>query len=297
MGAERGPQRLVAAFADEVHVDLAQGGQETVGVVDRDRLALVGDLEPVVRHVARVLRGQGADPDAVVLMGQFRASRAGDDDDGAGETPQCPDGDDAVLAEVRAEDGVRLVVDTLRHLLEGGGIDTHGLDDRRWSAGGRRGWRGWRVAGLLRLLGDTRRRILGLVRDGLRGAGDGLRGLGGLRGQVLATGALLGACLLRGFHVSRCSVRAGLCTQGASDVADGHLDPVRPVADFVDHFVEGLVKPECSEQGAVGLDGRTALQRIPLEEGVPCGVGPLLGLERFGGPDGGRPAGGGRVLE
>jgi hypothetical protein len=43
--AEHLPQLLVAAFGDQVLVDLAERGQEAVGVVGRQLVTAVGDIE------------------------------------------------------------------------------------------------------------------------------------------------------------------------------------------------------------------------------------------------------------
>ena len=53
---EHGPEQLVATLVDQVQVHLAEGRQEAVRVVDGDRALPVVDLDPVVRHVAPVVR-------------------------------------------------------------------------------------------------------------------------------------------------------------------------------------------------------------------------------------------------
>ena len=69
MGAQNVPELFVAAFAEEVQIDLAQGRQEPVGVVDNvlDPV-VVGDSDPVVRDRGG---GQDPDPDAFELMGEL----------------------------------------------------------------------------------------------------------------------------------------------------------------------------------------------------------------------------------
>ena len=42
------PQRLVTTLTDEVEIDVAEGGEEAVGIVDYLGLTAVGDLEAVV---------------------------------------------------------------------------------------------------------------------------------------------------------------------------------------------------------------------------------------------------------
>ena len=51
--AEHVPELLVATFADQVQVDLAQRRQEPVRVVDQPGRPVVGDLQAVVRHLRR----------------------------------------------------------------------------------------------------------------------------------------------------------------------------------------------------------------------------------------------------
>ena len=69
-GAEDGPQLLVAALADEVQVDLAEGGGEPVGVVLEVLDAVgPGHEQPVVHRAGRV--GAHRRPDALGLVGQL----------------------------------------------------------------------------------------------------------------------------------------------------------------------------------------------------------------------------------
>jgi hypothetical protein len=52
MGAEDFPESLVATFAEQMKVNLAQGGQEAVGVGDDMRVRTrLGHLQPVVDQV------------------------------------------------------------------------------------------------------------------------------------------------------------------------------------------------------------------------------------------------------
>ncbi len=128
--AEHIPEALVAAFADQVQVQFANGGQVAVGVVGRlRRLALVGDFQPVVRHVARLQRLQHGDPHAAGLVRHREGAGSGHDGDGFGEVLDRADGDVAVVIEVRAQDRVRRVV------FAGGdprqGVRVHG----QWTSG------------------------------------------------------------------------------------------------------------------------------------------------------------------
>jgi hypothetical protein len=68
VSAEDFPELLVAALADEVQVDLAERGQEAVGVVQTARRPVVGDLEAVVGHVRT---GHHTRPDPAVLVLQL----------------------------------------------------------------------------------------------------------------------------------------------------------------------------------------------------------------------------------
>ena len=65
VGAEDGPERLVAALAHQMAVELLHGGQEAVGVVGDRGQRVVRDLEAVVGHVGD---GEDGDPDAVLLV-------------------------------------------------------------------------------------------------------------------------------------------------------------------------------------------------------------------------------------
>mgnify|MGYP003344266741 CR=1 FL=1 len=64
------PQLLMAAFADQVQVDVTEGRKEPVGVVSGNDCAAVGDVDRVVR--GGVSRHDG-DPDAAVLVLQRMA--------------------------------------------------------------------------------------------------------------------------------------------------------------------------------------------------------------------------------
>ena len=68
MRAERPPQLLVAALADQVEVELADGGQEAVGLLDVDPVGAVGPghPDPVGGHL-RERQGDGPDPVVLVL--------------------------------------------------------------------------------------------------------------------------------------------------------------------------------------------------------------------------------------
>ncbi len=108
VGAEHLPQLLVATFVDQVLVELTDGGQVAVRVVDGDLAgAVVLDLEPVVGYLGL---GEYRDPDAfeLVLHGHVRAVRG--DRDRAGERPQGAHGDGA-LVRMGSEHVVRARVD------------------------------------------------------------------------------------------------------------------------------------------------------------------------------------------
>ena len=115
MRAEHLPQVLVPALADQVQVHLADGGQVAVGIVD-DRLreqapvrGLVADREPVIGHLGPGQRG-GEHPGVHMLSGEPGAVRE-QHGHRPGERPQRAD-DHAVRSEMRAQDGMRIVVRT-----------------------------------------------------------------------------------------------------------------------------------------------------------------------------------------
>ncbi len=103
---ERLPQLLVPALADQVQVELAERGQETVRVVHLLLAALV-------RHVQRVggdlRQRQHAGEQAVALRDERGALAAGHHAHRAGEGAQRPEHDPA-RDRVCAQQGVRIVV-------------------------------------------------------------------------------------------------------------------------------------------------------------------------------------------
>ncbi len=100
----------MAAFPDQVEVDLAERRQVAVGVVDRvDGLALVGVVDDLQAVVAPLRAGQRRRPDAVVLVVRLHAAVLGDHRDAAGEGLERPHRD-AVGADVGTEDAVGVVV-------------------------------------------------------------------------------------------------------------------------------------------------------------------------------------------
>ena len=108
MRAEHLPQLLVAALADQVQVDLAQRGQEPVGVV-------LPVLEPVAVVDQQPVVGLGRDvelelPDALeVVLHVVDGAVLQLDLHRRGERPQHPDRH-AAVSRVRAEDAVRVAV-------------------------------------------------------------------------------------------------------------------------------------------------------------------------------------------
>ena len=214
LGAERRPQLLVPALAEQVQVEVAQRGQETVRVLDvLDR--------PVVRHeqpVRRDLRQrQQAGEEPVPVVVQFGPQVPGGDRDGPCVRPEGTEGDPAGH-RVGAEHAVRVVVGAGEQAsaVDGvhGGGDGHGCLRRRSGRGGRCGC--LLVGDLVR--GDLVRRD-GTRRDGTRRdrarrelvrrdlarsdlvrcdlACDGLVRGGLLRAGLLLAGLLRGGLLLR----------------------------------------------------------------------------------------------------
>ncbi len=100
----------MAALADQVQVQVAEGGQEPVGVVDLDLVAVVRHQQPVVRH-RRQRQQSGEQPVAVVV--EFGPQPLGDDRDRLGVGAQHPEGHPAALG-ARAQHRVRVVVAALQ---------------------------------------------------------------------------------------------------------------------------------------------------------------------------------------
>ena len=98
------------AFADEVHVHLAEGRQVTVRVVSGELAAFVVGRDQLVRIRSA---GRAALPDSRAQVGQFDAvAAARDSGDGTRERSACADEPPAVAVFVEAEHIVRGVVGT-----------------------------------------------------------------------------------------------------------------------------------------------------------------------------------------
>ena len=118
MRAQPVPQLLVAALADQVQVELADGRQEAVRVVDRDGAGLaVVDLEPVGERQLRPLHHTLEDAAGVdeLEVGRLAVGQ------------QCADGrragavgahDDPAVGGMGSEDAVRLAVFAMDEALE-----------------------------------------------------------------------------------------------------------------------------------------------------------------------------------
>ena len=119
-GAEHLPEVLVAPLVDQVQVDLAQGGQEPVGVVDDDLPLAVVDRHPVAGHVP--VRRHHAGPDAAVLVLEPVVDVADAHRDRGGQRLQHPHRDHPVVL-VGAEDGVRVAVLAAHELVELAAVD------------------------------------------------------------------------------------------------------------------------------------------------------------------------------
>ena len=117
-GAQHGPELLVATLVEQVQVDLAERGQEAVGVVDLDGHVAVGDREPVVGDLGLV---QAGGPHALVgVLHRALAARVAEHDRG-GERLVDPHHDLAV-DDMGSEHVVRMPVlaaDDLVDLLAG----------------------------------------------------------------------------------------------------------------------------------------------------------------------------------
>ena len=97
----------MAALADQVQVELADGGQEPVRVLDRHRPGLaVVDLEVVRERQLGALDDAFEDPAGVDRLQIDGIAGCGHDLDGRGAGAERPD-DDAGLGGMGAEDVVR----------------------------------------------------------------------------------------------------------------------------------------------------------------------------------------------
>ena len=132
VGTEDGPERLVASLGDEVQIDVAERGQESIRVVDDLSVAAVDDLEPIVGNVSD---SESAREDATVLVLELGAGlavrTARDNGHALGPRAQRAHRDRAVV-RVRAEDRVRVVVAPLDHTLQ---VGSRHRVQRRGSAG------------------------------------------------------------------------------------------------------------------------------------------------------------------
>ena len=131
MGAQGVPQPLVAALADQVQVDLAEGGQPAVRVVHDVDVVAVAHVEAVV--AGRFGDDPGPQPGVVHTDQRVRPLRVAVDQDRhlVGMRAQCPD-DGALRMRVGAQHLVRVVVgpaeDAVDHALVGrAGVDRLGL--------------------------------------------------------------------------------------------------------------------------------------------------------------------------
>ncbi len=231
--AERLPQLLVPALADQVQVQLAQCGQEAVRVLDLLHRLLVRHAQPVQGDLPQ---RQQPGEEAVPVVVQPDAKVAGEDGHLTGVRPQGPEGDPAGHP-VGAEHGVGVVVRAGQQPLPvagvqgggdgdldggSGGLPGSGLPGGRLLGGGLLGGgllrHGFLRQGLVRhgpLRGALLRR--GLLHAGLRRPGPlgRLGRLGGLlRGRLLRGGLLVGR-LLRGRLLGGRLLRVGTAGRGA----------------------------------------------------------------------------------
>ena len=107
VGAEAGPQLLVAPLGEQVHVELADRRQEAVGVVDRDGPGLaVVDLQPVRERQLGALEHALEHAAGVDRRERDRLTALGDRPHARRRRPERPDHHAAVRG-MRAEDVVR----------------------------------------------------------------------------------------------------------------------------------------------------------------------------------------------
>ncbi len=185
--AEHPPQLLVPALADQVQVQLAERGQEAVGVLGLVDGAVVGHEQPVGGDL-----GEREEPgeEAVPVVVQLGPQICADHGDRLRVRAEGPEGD-AAGDRVAAEDGVRIVVGAVAQTLTVRG--RHGRGDGDPLSRHRPGRRPGRLAGRLRL---RLRPPWGLLCRHLPGGGL-LPG----RGVFPGGGLLLGRSLLPGCGV------------------------------------------------------------------------------------------------
>ncbi|MCW2609271.1 MAG: hypothetical protein JWM15_517 [Cryptosporangiaceae bacterium] len=125
VGAERRPQLLVPALADQVQVDLAQRGQPAVRVVDHVLEAVVvGDADAVVAD--RALHG-ALEHAALVHPPQVGLGVTRAQHDGRGPGTQRPDHGPAGRCGMRPQDRVRVVVRARDQPVQLGARNGHGM--------------------------------------------------------------------------------------------------------------------------------------------------------------------------
>ncbi|MDI2023275.1 hypothetical protein PJL18_03823 [Paenarthrobacter nicotinovorans] len=120
------PEPFVAAFADQVQVNLTHSGQVVVGVIDGDGFDVVHHFQTVVRHMPGLQRFQDRSPYSVRLVFHGGAAGLRHHGDGLGQVLHCPDGHVAVVIEVGAKDRMRRVVSAGRHAFQGLGVHMQG---------------------------------------------------------------------------------------------------------------------------------------------------------------------------
>ncbi|CAM5695611.1 hypothetical protein SCANM63S_01506 [Streptomyces canarius] len=162
--AERLPELLVPALADQMQVQLAEGGQEAVGVLGLVHRAVVRHQQPVDGDLGE--REQGGE-EAVAVVVQLRPQLARDHGDRPRVRAERAEGDPA-RHRVRAQHGVRIVVGAVQQPCAVPGVDGRGHGDLRTGyrrlcgdrRGGRRCPRRDVRGGRRRLRGDLLRRRL-----------------------------------------------------------------------------------------------------------------------------------------
>lgn len=147
--AERLPQLLVPALADQVQVQITERGQEPVRVLDLLNGTVVRHAEPVLGHALQ--RHQPREEPVPVVM-QLRPQLPCHDRHSTSERPKRPEGDPAG-DRVGAEHGVGGVVGSVEEPVPVGGVQGGGD-----GGGGVRG----------RGAGGGQLRELGRVRGGRR---------------------------------------------------------------------------------------------------------------------------------
>ena len=117
MRAEALPDPLVTAFGDEIRVELAKGGKETVRIAQREaRPAAIIDLQQVTEDVLAPVQAGLEDP-ALPMAGGHFAAEVGQDGDTLRVRTERAD-DDSIAVGMDPEHGMRIGMPQLHEPLD-----------------------------------------------------------------------------------------------------------------------------------------------------------------------------------